>query len=192
MVVPATRPVAVKLAVGLPGVTVTAAPKAGGEVGGEVTRGWALVVTFAFEINRAIVLPAGAGALRVMLIWAVSPTAIVVEGLACMPVMEEGAATSQNHISKSPPCLRSPLGRRIPTLRASPEGGWPNVSPSRNNVGSFFDQMKLPLRVKRDRIPRSVTAPSMTRLRKSWACGPGRHDIVLPLLVTVPARTSGK
>src|SRR5215471_18309026 len=159
VVEPGTRPVAVKVAVSPE--TGTWAATTGGEVGGEVTRGVAEVVTLELLIDSKTKLLDGAGALRNTVIVAVSPT------FNCtaddfMSTMKDGAPTIQNHISKSPPSLRSPLDRRKPTLVAAPPGGWPNTSASRNSDGSFCDQMKLPLRVKRVRMPRSPSAESMS------------------------------
>src|SRR5437764_13387355 len=110
--------------------------------------------------------------------------------------MNECASTSQNHISQSPPRLLSPLGKLSAMLLVSalsffsdPEmtaKAVPNASPSKNKLGSFCDQMKLPFRTKRARIPVSAASCDKASVKVLWnvAKEEGRQVMTVPVLST--------
>src|SRR5262249_10785635 len=95
---------------------------------------------------------------------------------------------SQNHISKSPPRLLLPLGKSSEVLEV-PSCRTPKVSPSRNTVGSSSAQMKLPLRIRRAKIPLSFVGFNAGMFGSADAAVVlGRHRMLLPETRTSPCR----
>src|SRR5437762_13302738 len=93
--------------------------------------------------------PLRAGLLNVTVTLAV-PFLKIWFGVMVMSLANDGAATIQNHISKSYPRRPSPLGRRRAVLVPL---AWPKAVPSRNMLGSLFAQIQGPLRVTRTNTP---------------------------------------
>src|SRR5262249_27070608 len=95
---------------------------------------------------------------------------------------------SQNHISKSPPRLLLPLGKSSEVLEV-PACPTPKASPSRNTVGSSSAQMKLPLIVRRAKIPLWVVGFNAGMFGGADAASAlGLHRMLLPETLTTPCR----